>query len=351
MQSKWKKIGGYVVLIVLFQLIPVFSSPHFDYSFNMFSVHPFVRNFAGYSCIILFYFVHSYWLLPRFYEKKRAYYFLLTIAYFVGMTLALHFLLSNDNLGLLSSENRPQPVGAMEERTDPPSAFFEYAVLFVPFCLITIVSFALHISRKARQVELEKAQTELQNLRYQLQPHFLFNSLNNIYSVSVIAPDKTPKYILELSAILRYLLVTEKEKMVDLKQDVLFCEQFVSLQQLRYGKMAHEWQISWPDAEQLEGYKIPPFLIIPLIENVFKYGIHPEKKSPVSIALTIKQGQLILQTFNYKNNRANEALLASQKLGLKKTQELIQLLYPSKHQLLVDESEIGFTLTLMIMLK
>jgi LytS/YehU family sensor histidine kinase len=211
--------------------------------------------------------------------------------------------------------------------------------------LILLFSISLGLNRKTRQIELGKYQAELQNLKYQLQPHFLFNSLNNIYSISILEPQKTPKYILELSEILRYLLRTDGSLIVQLNDDLRFCKQYIDLQKLRFEEDKN-WTIQIPEVSST--LQIAPFLMMPIIENVFKYGIHPDKDSPITIEIQVQENKLLLKTFNRKNNHSGENLLLAQSLGLTKTRERLNLLFPGKHQLKIQETTQDFQVDLEI---
>lgn len=208
-----------------------------------------------------------------------------------------------------------------------------------------LFSISLGLNQKAKQIELDKYQAELQNLKYQLQPHFLFNSLNNIYSISIIEPEKTPKYILELSEILRYLLKTDESLEVQLNDDLRFCKQYIDLQKLRF-EDDDNWTIDIPEFSST--LQIPPFLMMPIIENAFKYGIHPDKNSPIKIEVHLNENKLHLTTFNRKNNHSGENLLLTQSLGLTKTRERLNLLFPDKYQLNIRETKYEFQVDLLI---
>lgn len=344
----WKSIGLHVLFVVFFLSIPILFSPDFDYTLRVFRVPPFQRSFAGYVLVVLFFYVHYLWILPRFYFRKlKLVYTLLVLVSFVSLIL-IHNTFFPDLRGPAPIEINFGPPAPRQ----PMPFMMDAASLFLPYVLALLVSLVLFLNRQAKKIEVDRMRTELVNLKYQLQPHFLFNSLNNIYSISVIHPERTPHYILELSEILRYLLLTEEVEQVQLVDDLKFCRQYVDLQRLRYGKQADDWELVFPDnLDEIAG-QIAPFLLIPLIENVFKYGMHPDKKSPISIRIVLsKEGQLTMETWNLKNNGSRDNLLVSQKMGLKKTVERLKLLYPGKHQMKMTDEVEAYHLTLEITLK
>ncbi|WP_341907798.1 histidine kinase [Fluviicola taffensis] len=338
MNFSWKTFALHILLILLFISIPIISSPDFNYSLDLFSVPPFIRNFVGYLMIIGFFYLNYYLIIPKYFFSKK--YVIFTFWVIVSFLIIIAF-------DYLLFHKSPSP-HFIDREFGPPhqSSFdFHFISLIVPFSLILLFSISIGLNRKTKQIELDKYQAELQNLKYQLQPHFLFNSLNNIYSISILEPEKTPNYILELSEILRYLLKTDGALVVKLTADLRFCKQYIDLQKLRF-EDDNNWIIKIPEVS--ETFQIPPFLMMPIIENVFKYGIHPDKDSPIKIEVHLKENKLHLTTFNRKNNHAGENLLLAQSLGITKTRERLNLLFSGKHQLNIRETEQDFQVDLEI---
>lgn len=337
-----KTVAVHILLILLFISIPIISSPDFNYSLEIFSVPPFIRNFVGYLLIIGFFYLNYYLIFPRYFFKKKY------VLYAFWVILCFLIIIGLDYV-LFPHPHHPRPHPFNPEfdphRPRPPFDFHLIINLLVPFLLILLFSISLGLNRKTKQIELDKYQAELQNLKYQLQPHFLFNSLNNIYSISILEPEKTPKYILELSEILRYLLKTDGSLSVLLSDDLRFCKQYIDLQKLRFEE-DENWSIQIPEISS--NLQISPFLMMPIIENVFKYGIHPDKDSPIKIEILLQENKLLLTTFNRKNNHSGENLLLAQSLGLTKTRERLNLLFPGKHELNIRETEHDFQVDLEI---
>ena len=210
MKQSWKIILVHFILIVFFLSVPILSSPDFDLSFRMFDVKPFQRSFFSYVMVILFFYFHYYLIIPRLFEqKKMVLYWGTIILSFIAIASLLHFSFVN---GIPNEHNNfgppPADFGPDHGMPGPRFVLIENLSFIIPFLLVLLFSHYLRANRRTKQVEFDKVQTELQNLKYQLQPHFLFNSLNNIYSISIIDHKRTPHYILQLFEILRYLLQT-----------------------------------------------------------------------------------------------------------------------------------------------
>lgn len=346
MNFSWKVLLVHLLLILLFLSIPVISSPDFNYTMDIFNVPPFRKTFTGYLMVVGFFYANYYLILPRYFFEKKYIQYTLWVCISLAVIILLHFLIFPDQgPGPMNPQGFPGPNSPHRPST---FNFYPYINLIVPFMLALLFSVSLGLNKKAKQIELDKYQAELQNLKYQLQPHFLFNSLNNIYSISILEPQKTPKYILELSEILRFLLKTDDSLQVKLNDDLRFCMQYINLQKLRFENDA-DWDINIPEADA--EIQISPFLMMPIIENVFKYGIHPDKASPIRIRILLEGNTLRLTTFNRKNNHAGENLLLAQKLGLTKTRERLNLLFPGRHRLKIDENEQEFQVYLEIELQ
>lgn len=339
----WKQLQIHFVLIVLFLSIPVFSSPDFDLNFTVFNEPPFLKNFIGYIIIVFFFYINYYFLIPRILDfEKYFFYVILVILYFLILICILYFIFDFENNN--NNNMKFVPPDSNHPQKKPLSIILNLGLL-APYLLILLLSYVIHLYTITKKVELEKSKMELENLKYQLQPHFLFNSLNNIYSVSVFTPEKTQNYILELAEILRYFMNTDNSTEILIEKELKFCVQYVDLQRLRFGKVSDLWKIN---INHETDCKIAPLLLIPIIENIFKYGINPDKESPIEINIIENKGVLSVYCYNLKNTKANEQLLSSQKIGIEKTKQRFQLLYPGKHLLTIDENDTSYALNLRI---
>src|SRR5690606_29573907 len=134
--------------------------------------------------------------------------------------------------------------------------------------------FQLSDSKKRLSIaEKEKLDAELRALKSQINPHFLFNSLNNLYALSLKADEQTPAFILKLSEVMRYMIYESNEDCVSLKKELDFIKNYVDLQKLRSD---HKARISFHISGKVGKQKVAPLLFIPFVENSFKHGIKGE---------------------------------------------------------------------------
>ncbi|WP_299358739.1 sensor histidine kinase [Mucilaginibacter sp.] len=192
-----------------------------------------------------------------------------------------------------------------------------------------------------KQLEKEKEnqhlKTELDFLKGQVNPHFFFNSLNNLYALSLKQAPETPETILKISGIMRYMLYETDAARVPIKQEVDMINTYISLQQLKT-KTEHYAPIKV--VGEIDTLQIEPLLLLPLIENVFKHGA-----VPIEITLTVTEGHVRLTT----SNKINEDILTTTGgIGLINLKRRLALLYPDRHSLKLQKNDGTFTATLAI---
>jgi LytS/YehU family sensor histidine kinase len=214
------------------------------------------------------------------------------------------------------------------------------------FVLVFFISFILRINQRLSNIQSEKLQTEVSYLKAQINPHFLFNTLNSLYALALDKSDAAPEALLKLSSIMRYVVTESSRDSVPLESEINYIKNYISLQQLRMDDSA---QLSFSVSGSTAGRSISPMLLIPFIENAFKYGVNPEENSAISISIVIEEEQLSLKV---KNNIVNLVLPEEEKSekGMENTQMRLEYQYPQKHKLLIfdtpDTYEVQLTLNL-----
>lgn len=196
-------------------------------------------------------------------------------------------------------------------------------------------------------LETEKLKLELNHLKSQVQPHFFFNTLNNMYSLSVQNSPKTPQMINDLAGIMRYVLYETRNEKVPLQQEVDFIKSYINLENLRHNKSNI---IDFAIQGDIREIAIEPLLFLPLIENTFKHSLY--KNIPgkwVKLVLSADEDELIFQTTNPKSpvNEINDTLQGG--IGLMNVKQRLKLLYPHRHELVIHEDNDSFTVTLVIL--
>lgn len=208
---------------------------------------------------------------------------------------------------------------------------------------VTVKLFALWHERRNTAL-----QAELNALKGQLHPHFLFNSLNNLYALSLSNSPQTPEVILGLSNILRYVIYECTADRVSLNRDVEILKDYIALEKLRFEERL---DLNLSIDESTENWEIAPLLMLPLIENAFKHGAGETVNAPwINIELKRCDTQLLLKVSNSKPEYPDTANNQSGKIGLSNVQHRLKLLYPGNHSLNWYDEEDCFILEMTVTL-
>lgn len=200
------------------------------------------------------------------------------------------------------------------------------------------------LQKTAQQLRIEKQEAELNFLKSQTNPHFLFNTLNNIYSLARIKSDLAPESILKLSKILRYMLYETSSAFVAIEQELKVIADYIDLERLRYDESLHvNFNYDVEDMKQA----LPPLLLIPLVENAFKHGVSETRYRPfVDIHLSVRQRQLLFLVKNSTEN-APEETPVRENIGLSNLRRQLELLY-REYKLTLEPGEHSFSASLTI---
>ncbi|WP_242527874.1 sensor histidine kinase [Allomuricauda sp. CAU 1633] len=183
-----------------------------------------------------------------------------------------------------------------------------------------------------KKVENEKVSSELQFLKTQLNPHFLFNSLNAIYSLTVKNSRTASDAIISLSELMRYMLYETDKEMVPLGKELEYIKNYVQLQRLRLSDSAN---VNLKISGEYKGKEIPPVLFISFIENAFKYGTDYEGKTYVDINFTIANNSIHFRVENKIGVQRKED--PNSGVGLENIKNRLKLLYPDSHRLHISD--------------
>ncbi|WP_425391915.1 sensor histidine kinase [Ekhidna sp.] len=227
-------------------------------------------------------------------------------------------------------------------------------VLMVVFThtLVTIMAFAYRFSkdwfaneRTKSKINEHQLRSELDVLKSQINPHFLFNALNNLYSMSLQSGDeKTAEGISVLSEMMRYVFDKTGEDKVALQEEVQYISDYIYLQQLRFNKQV---KVQFDHPESISSFYIAPMLLIPFVENAFKYGVSNHAKTTIEIRIAFEEGHFVFEVKNQKAERTET--IPSSGVGLSNVKKRLNLVYNDKHSLSVSESDDTFKIRLIIL--
>ena len=201
--------------------------------------------------------------------------------------------------------------------------------------------------KKKEEIMKERISSELIYLKQQVNPHFLFNTLNNIYSLSIKNPEIMPSAILKISSILRYTLNKSDNSLASLKDEIEIMNAYIDFQKMRF---KNNLPLVYKVSGSIDDYKIEPFILLPLIENAFKYGMVNIKDSFINIEITIKSEKLKFLISN-KKSFTHESKLEHSGIGLNNIKRRLDLIYPDCHKLLIEDNDNIFSVCLELPLK
>ncbi len=218
-----------------------------------------------------------------------------------------------------------------------PSIFF--------FGIIKHIYDHIKLKQTAQQLRIEKQEAELNYLKSQTNPHFLFNTLNNIYALAKDKSDLAPESILRLSKILRFMLYETGGEYIHIEQEIKIIDDYIALEKLRYDdSLGVNFKYDIQDPKQ----PIPPLLLIPLVENAFKHGVSETRNQPfIDIHLSANRGQLAFFVKNSTEKFPEAERRVTENIGLSNLRRQLELLY-TDYELSVQQGESVFTTRLNI---
>jgi LytS/YehU family sensor histidine kinase len=218
---------------------------------------------------------------------------------------------------------------------------------FVSGIAITLKLLRIQLTTREREKNLikEKLEAELKFLRHQTNPHFLFNTLNNIYALARKKSEHTAEVVLRLSKLLRFMLYESKSDLISISDELKILDDYIALEKMRYERLTIHFQRDIDDSL----HKIAPLLLLPFVENAFKHGVNAAENSDIRIEVDVTQHQLHFTAFN---NKVTIQEMPEDKggLGIVNTRKRLELLYPGRHTLEIIDDPNYFSVSLLLKL-
>ena len=309
-------------------------------------------------CLFIFYYLNTSVLIPKLFKPKRWLLYLscvlacFIIFMFAPKPIANAIAPPESADEFYSSRNLPKPPDAeaeFEKRkniTHYPSSYFGFVLVFLVGLVVTSIQEWSKSEETKKEMEREKLNTELSLLRSQINPHFFFNTLNNIYSLAIIKSDETAASILKLSSIMRYVLTETDKEVVPISNEIEFLQNYINLQSVRLtDKVKMDVDINPAGADK----QVAPLLLIAFVENAFKYGVSTIEPSFITIRLTTEGNTLQFFVENHIVQAAKSSTVNTG-IGIANVKRRLELLYPGKHRLTITEKNDLYTVNLEIYL-
>jgi hypothetical protein len=323
MKSRTVQLLLHILCSGAFLMIPLLNPSHHTEWFSPEHLH----DIIGFALTLGFFYLNFYYLLPGFYfQKKYIQYALCAIFCFLLTSIIPHVLIRADihEEGLFQIEhlmhNAPK------------------------FLIVFFISLVLKINSMLRKVQSQKLNSEISFLKAQINPHFLFNTLNSIYSLAIIKSDEAPEAVVKLSDIMRYSINETDKDYVALEKEIGYITNYIELQKMR---LTDNVKLYYDIQGHCNGQTIAPFLLIPFVENAFKYGTSPEEPSTLSVRIVIANKTIEMQVCNSKVPSGNNAYTETGP-SIETTRQRLKLLYAGRHQLHIDENDKYYNVSLKI---
>lgn len=280
--------------------------------------------------LMVVFYMNYLWLTPRYFVMgKRRYYWFANAVMVVSLGIFLHYWMT-----FVHSYFEPVRHYRHYEPTMLDDLFFILRDIFnlivaAGTATMIILSMRWQHSEEARlEAEAARSEAELRNLRSQINPHFLLNTLNNIYALTAFDTQRAQDAIQQLSKLLRHMLYDNQQSEVALKDEIQFLENYINLMKIRLSQgvdVQFNTTVADPDLW------VPPLLFISLVENAFKHGVSPTEPSFVHISLSAEKDLLVCRIEN-SNHPKTEQDRSGHGIGLQQVQHRLDLAYPGRYE-------------------
>lgn len=300
-------------------------------------------------------YLNTLWLMPRLlFRKKYLSYCTSLLAY----VMLLAVVISHYREWLLlrfpgSTYSSFSPISLSGEGPNPATEIYlpSFIALFIMVFAFFIGSLAqkfFEISQQKEAVQQKQVEMELNLLKSQINPHFLFNVLNSIYALSLKKSEQTPEIVLKLADIMRYMLYETRQDKVPLHKEIQVLQDYLAIEQIRLEAAAASVKLSVKG--NTAGYQIAPALLIPFVENAVKHGTGSMRAEAfIDIQIFIKESSLDFHCVNNYKTKVNTEKKGG--IGLENVQKRLELLYPGKYQLSVEAANNIFDIRLQLNLE
>ena len=330
----WPKVLSKIGLHLLFWMLIV---TYFAWGFGL-DVHPkqsFLNALFYLPGHLIMVYTLLYFLVPKYLLQRKF------LPFFIGFIIAVSICTIYTIIAQLSVNNDPTVGGAKITVGRNILPFIHVGAIATSIKLLKHWYFQ---KRKTIEAEQQKTVAELKLLKAQLHPHFLFNTLNNLYSHTLEASPKSPEIVMKLSGLLRFMIYESNTPKIPLIKEIELLQNYISLEQLRYGERL---EISISISGAIEEYQIAPLLLLPFLENAFKHGTSKQiDQCWISFSLTIEHDTMYFKLVNSIDPKADVNIEKLGGLGLQNVLRRLQLLYKDHFILHTDKLDEVFVVTL-----
>lgn len=288
--------------------------------------------FAIFAVInIPFFYINSEILIPKVLRKRGLTIYIVSIIFLIIAVFSFHAFIREL---FFPTQNVP--------RTGYTFQLLFFLAISSSYRLITD---SLQEKQKMKEQENERLKSELSFLRSQISPHFIFNVLNSIVSLSRRTPEKVEPVVVKLSELMRYMLYESDDAKIPIGRESQYLQAYIELQHLRFGD---DIEINFNTNHLNHHLTIEPMLLIPFVENAFKHGVGMIMNPTIDINFYTEENQLIFEVKNKVNHQSKEIKDSASGIGLNNVKRRLELLYPDNHQLTINDGTAFYVVHLVI---
>ncbi len=292
-------------------------------------------------CLVVIFNVVVYYFFPKYYHQKSKYFFI-SFAFLLIITVIV-----------VTGEVISFKYFHEEGKNHPPVVFLfmrllmQFSVAFFAATSVSLMEQTTQLKENEKLLNEDKLKTELKLLKAQINPHFIFNALNNIYSLTYMGKQNAPESVLKLSEMLRYVFYDCNKDKVKLEQEVQYIENFMAFQQM---KSEHIQNIQFKKTSNLDTIEVAPMLFIPFIENAFKYSkIEEIEDAYVTINMEYKNDNLYFSIENSIPELGKS--MSGSGLGIKNVKHRLDIIYNDNYKLEISNTEQNYKVALSLDVK
>lgn|SRR5690554_48641 len=327
----WDKQTWLIILVsVIFIAVPILSSVDIYSGRSPLQSEDFLQKFFGTILVMVFFYFNYYYLIPKLHNKETfwLYLFVVMVCGFVIVRVP-HLIFPEASY---SVENPTFWHRLVSDKT------------FYEFLISVLIAILLQLNKQMSIIGQEKLKSEVAYLKAQINPHFMFNTLNSLYALTLEKSDEAPEAILKLSDIMRYVVIESGNEKVELRKEINYIKSYIELQKLRLDTNT-DFQLHI--SGQINSQKITPLIFIPFIENAFKYGLRTNQKNFIHIQINIFPQSVEMSIENSKSSGYPKNHKKSH-TGIQNTKKRLMYIYPNQHKLKINDGDNSFHVYLKI---
>ncbi|WP_299606201.1 histidine kinase [uncultured Aquimarina sp.] len=304
--------------------------------------YSFRSNLVEFPLHLVIVYFNIYYLIPNYLLKKKY----TTYVTFLLFSLGIHYVVrSTLNYWLITENIWPEAQGENE-----PFGLNHIIAVVLGELYVLALTFSIKISidfimerNKTKQLTALQYKTELQYLKAQIQPHFFFNTLNNLYALTIQKSSKASEVVVKLSEFMQYIIYDASKRKVSLIQEIQYIDNYIELENIRYGSQI-KTEINIKGC--IDDVLITPLLFLPFVENAFKHGFKDTGEMSLLVSFEVRDDTLIFISENSYDEKASSR--SKNGIGIKNVERRLQLLYNENYMLLISNDNNLYKITLKI---